>query len=120
MYLIEMFGVSLLLTLLIEGIVSRLFGLCRKREMLLVILINVLTNPLAVLLYWLCIVYLQQLPMVGMFAIQLMIECTVVVSEALIYRGFSKELPQIRHPFILSVTANGLSWLSGLILNQWL
>ena len=43
-YLLEMFSVSLLLTLALELPIAWCFGLRHKKEMLLVVLLNVLTN----------------------------------------------------------------------------
>lgn len=117
MYLIEMFGVSLLLTLIIEGVITGLWGLRSSKAIVLVVLINVLTNPLAVLLNWMSRMYLPEIHAIGALGIQMVIECAVIVGEALIYRSFATELPQVRRPFVLSLTANGVSWLCGVILN---
>lgn len=99
-YLLRMFGISLGLTLAIELAVGRCFGLRGKRAAALVILVNVLTNPAAVLACWLG-------------APQLLVELLVVATEALVYRCFSEE---VRHPVWLAVAANGISWILGLIL----
>lgn len=117
MYLIEMFLVSLLLTLVLEFIVAWCYGLRTGKAMILVLLVNVLTNPLAVLINWLCGVHLPEIAGVGKWIFQLAIECMVVFGEAWIYRSFQKELPQIRRPFLLSFFANAASWLCGVLLN---
>ncbi len=55
-YLTEMFGVSLALTIIIELAVMGICGnwIARdRRRALLVVLVNILTNPPAVLLGWL-------------------------------------------------------------------
>lgn len=122
MYLLEMFLVSLLFTLIIEFIVTWLFGLRTGKAMLLVLLVNVLTNPLAVMINWLCGVYLPEIvgAGIGKLILQPVIECAVVFGEALIYRSFRRELPQIKQPFLLSFLANATSWLCGVILNRLL
>ena len=48
--IISMFAISLALTLIIELIVARCWGFQTKKELLLVILVNILTNPAAVFL----------------------------------------------------------------------
>ncbi|MBQ8821295.1 MAG: hypothetical protein IJZ82_01500 [Lachnospiraceae bacterium] len=106
-YLLQMFGGSLLLTVFIEGLVGFLWGLRGKKNFILVILINFLTNPAAVLIYWLYRMYFAgtSLP------VQILIEIVVVMAEALIYRSFAKdERFPIRRPVLLAVVANGLSW----------
>lgn len=108
-YWIEVFGVSLLLTCLIELVIAGLFGLHTKKTLILVILVNVLTNPPAVLVCRLGSSCFPEL------AVQLVTESLVVITEALIYRNFAKELPQIRRPFLLSLTANTVSWMIGVL-----
>ena len=106
-YLLEMFAVSLLLTLVIELPIAWCIGLRKDRELLLVTLVNILTNPAAVLLHWLGI---PQIP----------IELLVVATEAGIYLWFSKdEKWNIPHPVMLSVLANGISWTAGILI-QWI
>lgn len=106
-YLLQMFGISLLLTLLIEWLVALLWGLRGKKEFLLVTLVNIVTNPAAVLTYWLYKVYCADTSM----AVEIVIEMVVVVVEALIYRSFAQEDGfKIRRPVALAIVANGLSW----------
>ena len=105
-YLLEMFLVSLLLTLAFELLIAWCFGLRHKREVLLVILINVLTNPAAVLLHWLGI---SQFP----------IEIAVLITEASIYYSFSRDKTwNIPHPLLLAFVANTVSWFCGILIQQ--
>lgn len=138
-YLLEMFLVSLLLTIVVElGVVFlctwgvhrmgakskkclsagrrcrlpiSLPAVCEKRGLLPVVLVNLLTNPPAVLLCWLARQYLP-----GMAGIvQLAVETAVVAAEAYVFCSFAKE-PRwgICRPVLLSVTANLCSWLTGI------
>ena len=103
----KMFGISLLLTLVLELVIAACFGYKDKKLLILVILVNVLTNPVAVLLHWLGI---AQIP----------IELAVVLVESYIYRWFSKdEKWNIPHPVLFAVVANGLSWGLGVWI-QWI
>ena len=106
-YLLEMFGISLALTLLLELPVGYCFGYRNRKLLFLVCLVNVLTNPAAVLLHWLGF---TQIP----------IEIVVVILEAMIYHWFSKDkcwtVPQ---PLLFAVTANGISWGFGILI-QWI
>lgn len=151
-YLIEMFGVSLALTIVVElavvlllekiqtgkrersegfrqpGYPGRMenrnydwnemfpiFGQHFGKGILLVVLVNVLTNPPAVLLCWLGGLYMPTIPKI---AVQLVVETAVVLVEACIYRSFAQR-PQwkIARPVRLAVAANVCSWLLGAICN---
>lgn len=113
-YLIRMFGISLALTLGIELAAAFLCGVRSGRGILLVTLVNILTNPLAVMLYWLIRLYL---PGLSRMSVQLPLEAAVIVSEALVYSGFSRdERWRIRRPVLLSLAANLCSWLLGVLL----
>lgn len=120
-YLIEMFGVSLLLTIVVElavvFLVSRvrfpLFGQRQGKGIALVVLVNVLTNPPAVLLCFLGRLYM---PLVSELSVQLAVEIVVVAVEACIYHSFAKEPQwQIKRPILLAVIANMCSWLLGVV-----
>ncbi len=112
-YLLQMFGISLFLTLFIEWFIAFLWGLRRKKEFLLVTLVNIVTNPAAVLTYWVYRVYFADTSLV----VQIIIEIVVVVMEALIYRSFAREEGwKIRWPVAFAVVANVLSWSIGLFL----
>ena len=99
-----MFGISLGLTLLIELPIGFAMGMCEKKHILLMILINVLTNPAAVLLCWLGV---PQIP----------VEIGVFLVEASVYYWFSRdESWNIKHPVLLALLANLISWTSGILI----
>lgn len=113
-YLLQMFGISLLLTLLIEWLITFLWGLRGKKAFLLVTLVNIVTNPAAVLTYWLYRVYFADTSMV----VQIGIEILVVTVEALIYRSFARgEGWKIKWPVALAIVANAVSWGAGMLWN---
>lgn len=113
-YLIRMFGWSLAITLAVELAVAFLLGVRTGKGMLLVALVNLLTNPPAVLCNWLCMLYLADYRRIP---VQLVIEAAVVTAEALIYCSFARDrVWPVRRPVLLSLTANGCSWLLGLLL----
>lgn len=99
-----MFGISLLLTIFVEGLAGFFLGMKSLRQQKLMALVNILTNPAAVLLCWL-----------GMG--QLLVELGVIVVECLIYDWFSKDNRwNLTHPVLLGVSLNILSWTVGIIL----
>ncbi len=112
-YLWEMFGGSLALTLGIELPIVYLLGMRRGRCIFLAALVNVLTNPPAVLLCWLGQAYLPNVPWL---CVQAPVEIVAVWAEAFVYRSFAKSHEwDIPHPVLLSVAANLCSWLCGVI-----
>lgn len=123
-YLTEMFAVSLLLTVVTElAVVHILLWLPERylkrrrkrnaRTVLLATLVNILTNPPAVLLCWLGRMYL---PSALHFPVQIAVEAVVVAAEAYVYSCFAVK-PEwgIKRPVLLSCAANGCSWLLGMI-----
>ena len=121
-YLLEMFLISLILTIVIELVVIWLFSRIRrsmsfihkKQGVFLVVLVNVLTNPPAVLICWIVRLYLGN---VSAMIVQLLTEAAVVVVEAWVYHIFAKEKQwDIRNPVVLSGVANICSWLCGIVL----
>ena len=103
-YFLEMFGISLLLTILLELPVGYLMKMRTGKNLFLMVLVNVLTNPPAVFLYWL------GYP-------EIMVEIGVVFIEACIYLWFSRDTKwEVVHPLGLSITANLFSWLTGVLI----
>lgn len=106
-YFIEMFGISLALTIILELLAGFCFGYKSGKTLLLVLLVNILTNPVAVLLHWLGV---PQIP----------IEIAVIFFETIIHLWFSKdEKWTIPHPVLFPVVANCSSWSVGLLI-QWI
>lgn len=96
--------VSLLLTLLLECAFAFVAGARTPRRLLLVALVNVLTNPPVVML---CTLFPSPLLTAAM-------ELAAVLTEGLIYRARADWL---RRPFLFSLAINAFSYLTGLLLN---
>ena len=96
--------VSLLLTLLLECAFAFVAGARTPRRLLLVALVNVLTNPPVVML---CTLFPSPLLTAAM-------ELAAVLTEGLIYRSRADWL---RRPFLFSLAVNAFSYLTGLLLN---
>ena len=94
--MLNVFALSLGLTLLLELPVAYLWGL-RRRQLLTVFAANLMTNPLAVALH------LWGLP-------QLPIEIGVVLAE-----GFAYSKHFEKRPWLLAIISNALSWGFGLL-----
>ena len=96
--------VSLLLTLLLECAFAFVAGARTPRRLLLVALVNVLTNPPVVML---CTLFPSPLLTAAM-------ELAAVLTEGLIYRARADWL---RRPFLFSLAVNAFSYLTGLLFN---
>lgn len=103
-YLLKMFGISLGLTLVIELSIGYLMGMRKRKHILLMVLVNILTNPAAVLACWLG-------------AAEIPVEIVVFLAETGVYCWFSKdESWDIKHPVLLALIANFISWTSGILI----
>ena len=95
--MVEIFAMSLGLTLLFELPIAYLWGL-RRRALLTVLAANLMTNPLAVALH------LWGIP-------QMPIEIGVVLAE-----GAAYSLHFEKRPWLLALVSNAISWGIGLML----
>lgn len=100
-------GVSLALTLALE-LAFALVWRVERRDMPAVVLANLLTNPVVVLSYHAAAWYVPKY----LTAVTLALELGAVGVEGVIYRRRS----QIPRPWAFSLCANGLSFLSGLMI----
>lgn len=104
-------ALSLLLTLLLEGLFALLWGLRGWREWAVLALVNLLTNPAVVLLYHL------STGLWGMNAlwVTLILECSAVAVEWRCYKLCSD---QLKRPFLFALLANTFSYGLGLIIQM--
>lgn len=113
--ILEMFGVSLGLTIVLELLVLLFLKEYSKENARLLILVNVLTNPPTVLLVWLVG---QYFPEIHKIAVQVPPELLVVWTEAFIYRSFVENNGwKIKRPVLLAVAANAVSGTGVLLQN---
>lgn len=106
----SVFAVSLGLTLLLEVPFAYAWGLRDRHDLTVAVLVNVLTNPAVVLLNFLLAAHTGW----PWPAVQLPLEALAVAMEAACYRECGKN---VRHPILLSLCANGVSYGAGLLLN---
>ena len=108
--MLTVLAVSLLLTLALEEGFALLWGLRGKRELTVVALVNVLTNPVVVLSYYTC---------VGLFGwsalwVTAALETAAIVVEWLYYHCCSR---QLKLPFLFALLANTFSYGVGCVIN---
>lgn len=111
-YYLQRFVISLGITLVVELAMAFFCGIRKCRGFLLIILVNILTNPAAVALAWGIHIYF---PTLSRWIVEILIESIVIFFEGLIYFSFSKEsVWQIKRPWRLAVISNAASWIMGL------
>ena len=106
--LLPALGISLLLTLVLEGLFGLIWGIKGRRDWLLLLLANAVTNPIVVTLHY-CVS--------SRWVFVLILEVSAVLAEWLAYRKWGKTL---RPAFLFSLCANCFSYFSGLLLNYFI
>lgn len=101
----------LLITILIEFIGAIIIGIRDKKDILIIILINILTNPILNIIYLIVTIYLKFInEKIALY----ILEVLVVVIEGVIYKKYF-EYKKI-NPFIISIILNTLSYSMDIIL----
>lgn len=98
-------AVSLLLTLLLEGLFGLIWGVGGRRDWLLLLAVNVVTNPIVVTLH--CCIS-------SFWGFTLFLELAAVSAEWLAYRRWGRTT---RPALLFSLCANGFSYFCGVIFN---
>ena len=106
-------AVSLILTLALETGFFLLIGRRNKKDLLLVVLANIITNPAVVLLYWLAVLYTDW----NHAIIKMPLEIFAVLTEGYYYGRYGKDF---KHPYLFSVAANAFSFGIGFIFQKFI
>ena len=109
--LLSALALALGLTLALEIGFFFVMGKRNLRDMGLVLLVNILTNPPVVLLYWLA-AYYTSWPSV---AVIIPLEVLAVLAEGYYYRKYGQKFCR---PYIFSAVANAFSFVAGALLQQ--
>ncbi len=102
-------GISLGLTLALELLFALAAGI-RGKDLVLVCLVNVITNPVVVLVYLLVSTYTALPPVL----LKAALESMAVLTEAYYYHKYGKSF---RRPLLFSLGANAFSFFSGEIIS---
>ena len=105
-------GIALLLTIFLEGLFGAVWGVKGGRNYIIMLLANLLTNPLvnAIHIYF---AYELRLDGLAMAIITALLEIAAVTVEWLVY----KSRTDIKKPFLFSLCANCFSFLCGILIN---
>ena len=108
--MLTIMAVSLLLTLIFEELFALLWGLRGRRELAIVALVNILTNPVVVLGYHTAVGLWNW----NALPVTAALELGAVVVEWLYYRACSQ---QLKKPFLFALLANAFSYSVGCVIN---
>ena len=108
--MLTVLAVSLALTLVFEEGFALVWGLRGKRELGLVALVNVLTNPPVVLLYYTA----AGLWHWDALLVTFVLETAAVIVEWQCYRAYSE---QVKKPFLFALVINLFSYGAGCVIN---
>ena len=101
-------GISLASTIILEAVFFLLSGKRNKKDLLLLVLVNVLTNPAVVLLYRLCRDYTNW----NTFVIQIPLEVFAVLTEGYCLKKYGLEF---KRPYLFSISVNAFSYGAGIL-----
>lgn len=107
LWIVPVLLVSLGLTVALEECFGWLAGVRDSWNLMLIVLVNILTNPAVVFLYYVNYLYLGW----NRAAVTLALEAAAVAAEAVCYRAAGK----MRHPWLFSVGANLFSFVLGAV-----
>ena len=110
MFLLRLFLIPYLLTLFVEEIIALLWGYRNPRDLLVILLVNTLTNPAVTALRYLSG---QMVPSVAWRTVILaVLEIAVLFSEWRLFRRFFRKG---RYLFLFSLILNGASFGAGFL-----
>jgi len=107
--MIQALVVSLALTLALEAGFFLLAGMRDKKDMLLLVLVNIVTNPVVVLLYWLASVYTDW----NLVFVIIPLEIFAILIEGYCYNKYGRGF---KRPYVFSVCANMFSYWTGVLI----
>lgn len=107
--LLKSLALSLALTLILEAAFFLITGKRNKKDLLLLVLANVITNPAVVLIYCLSMWFTH----LNLIALTAVLELAAVATEGFIYRRYGQDF---KRPYLFSLAANGVSFGCGLLL----
>lgn len=108
-------AVSLLLTLIFE--IGFYFAVknrtCNKKDLLLLVLVNVITNPVVVSVYWFVRLYTDW----NVYLAIVPLEVGAVLVEGWYYKKYGQGF---KRPYIFSLFANGFSYGLGFLIQMFI
>ena len=106
-------ALSLVLTLALETGFFLLLGKRNKKDLFLLVMANMITNPAVVLLYWLMALYTGW----NRTLIKIPLELFAVLIEGHYYKKYGKTFGR---PYLFSLAANAFSFGVGVLIQQFI
>jgi len=110
LYLLGIMSTSLVLTIILEVIGALILGIRNKRDLLLLCLVNLLTNPVVVLTYYIIKIYTYW----NLILILIVLESMAIIVEG---KYFKKYGDKITAPYLFAVLVNVFSYGMGKIIS---
>ena len=111
--LLSALGISLASTLILEAGFFLLIGKRNKKDLLLVIMVNIITNPAVVLLYWLAVLYTD----INKIFTTAALEVFAVAAEGYYYKKYGWDF---KRPYLFSLAANAFSLGVGMLVQKFI
>lgn len=110
MWILYTLGISLILTIIFELLFFMTLGIRDKKTMLLVCLVNVITNPPVVLCFYLITSYTR----LDESYIKIILEFIAILTEEYYYKTYAAN---IKYPYLIAISANIVSFSIGMLIN---
>jgi hypothetical protein len=81
----------------------------QNKDLLLVVLVNILTNPVVVLVYWIAAIYTDW----NLTIVLILLESFAILTEGYCYKKYGYGF---RHPYLFSLAANMFSFWTGVLI----
>jgi hypothetical protein len=115
MRIVRVLAVSLGFTIILEEALAWTAGIRNRWDMILIGLVNVLTNPAVVFIHYMYRAHGGRGR--GLVFVTAAAELSAVIAEAFCYKAAARN---IRHPWMFSIGANLFSFIAGLAVNKLL
>jgi len=109
-WVIQPLSLSLLLTIGFESIFALLYGIHNKKDLLLLALVNMITNPPVVFIYYFIACYTE----FHKLLLIILLELFAIIVEAYYIGNYGKTF---RRPLFFAIGVNLFSYTCGLLLN---
>lgn len=113
--LVKGLAISLILTIVLEEITARIIGIKSKDDKIIVLLVNILTNPVVVYLVYMYLIFIGKYQSISYWILVAILEILAVVVEGFIYKR-KLEYKKI-NPYLVSIILNFVSYFTGEIIN---
>ncbi len=113
MELLYSMGLSLILTLVLELCFGYLCRIRDKKDIVLLVLVNIITNPLVVMSYYMIVHYSH----INRIAVVMVLELMAILTEGYYYKTYGNVF---RRPILFALFANVFSYGIGQLLNTLL